>query len=368
MNGNRSGEVASIVSRSFGLSALITAVIAACLLFVLWAPLSQYLGIYLDPSLRGMICAITIMLAANLVIPEVFRGMLFSRLANLVGSTAFNVMFATMVGFCLLVSTQLPLSTILLLLATALLIATIAGSILFFIKAPRPRVPSSASLLSILVTSSPFLTSHIGSFVMLNGDLWVASNSFGPDDAGVYGAASRLALMVGIPSQIGISVIIGNIAHLAALNLRSDIESVARRAATVFALSGLVIALPFVCFGAPLMRAVYGAGFETGGALLATLAVGQLVSTVGGAAQSVMMLSGGQRRVMLLTVGFAFLNYFVASHFGAAHGLIGIAAVYAAGLGAYSCSLILSARLMLGIRTIPSLVELKSIVRLSGHI
>lgn len=298
---------------------------------------------------------ISVLLSANLVAPEILRATLYTRAANVVGNALTNSVMATLVLLLSLFVAHTDLNIALGAMALSLVVGILANIAIFCSSPYFGRWAPSIPVTTLIMTSVPFVTSHVGSFVMLNGDLWVASASFGSAAGGAYGAASRLALLVGIPAQIGISVVIGQIAHLAAAGKKSDIEGVARQAANLFALTGGAIALPFIAFNSAIMALVYGAPFAEAGTLLAILSVGQFASTVGGPAQSVMLMSGGQRVVMTLTIAFAALNFLTASALSQSFGIVGIAIAYALGLCGYTIALIVSARVVLGIWTIPTM-------------
>ncbi|WP_280949662.1 lipopolysaccharide biosynthesis protein [Pseudorhizobium pelagicum] len=319
-----------------------------------WPSVSGLLDIGISSSNRYIMVILVPALALNLVLPEVFRGIRWTRVANAVGPPIYNILFATVLATVgVLFHGSVDLNYV---FVTLLASAGVSISVAAFITLATPLwhwKSTEISLKRIVSASVPFLFTQLGTFLMLNSDVWLIAGKLGPEEAGVYGAASRLALMVGIPAQIGISVILGRIAQLAAVNNNAGIENTAREAAFAFTIFGAAIAVPFIFYGNGTMTAVYGPAFGEGGLLLGILALGQLTTAIAGPAQSVMMMNGGATAMMLLTLCVATFNILLGYVIGLSFGAVGVALCYCAGLASYAGMAVLLVRRKLGIWTLP---------------
>jgi O-antigen/teichoic acid export membrane protein len=354
----KSAQMLPLVCKISGIVAVLSIVFSFVTFILAWPFLSEWLNITIGYRSRILVAASVPLIAINLVLPEVFRGIQWTRVANAVGAPIYNLLLA-----CVLATTWASFSTsinlqFVFVILSLSMVASIGIAVLLMLATPLWQwSPTEISFTTILRVSTPFMLTQLGTFFMLNSDVWLVAGKLGPEDAGVYGAASRLALMVGIPAQIGISVVLGRIAQLAASKNNGAIEKTAREAAFAFTIFGSVIAIPFVLFGSGSMMAVYGSSFSDGGLLLSVLALGQLTTAIAGPAQSVMMMTGGATSMMLVTVGVAALNVTAGYFVGISYGAVGVALCYCIGLVSYAGMSVLLVKQKLGIWTLPKIPD-----------
>lgn len=125
-------------------------------------------------------------------------------------------------------------------------------------------------------------------------------------DVGVFGAASRLALLMSFLLAAANNVIAPKFAELYA---RGDIDSL-HKVARHSALLNTLLAIPFflilVFFGAELL-ALFGKEFTRGAGMLAVLAVGQLVNLATGSVGNLLLMTGHEGVFRNLTIACSVL-------------------------------------------------------------
>jgi O-antigen/teichoic acid export membrane protein len=190
-----------------------------------------------------------------------------------------------------------------------------------------------------------------GGFVTQQIDLWALSQFHPHAQAALYGAASRLALLAGLPKLI----IEGSIPPLvASLVLRSDREglrSLVQASATISGIPAFLYFLVAVLAGPLVLRVVYGAPYSAAWSILAVLSAGQLFFTLVGSPTIVLVMAHRQWDVLAILVlaGIASLVMtWLASRFGSP---VDVAIASALGMVVQSVALVVAVRVRLGIFT-----------------
>ena len=116
------------------------------------------------------------------------------------------------------------------------------------------------------------------------------------DDAGVYGAATRVALLVTFV-LISVNTVVSP--KFAELHAKGEIEAlarIARRFALLVTLATSPILLTLI-FAGDLVMGLFGPEFARGGLALAILASGQAVNALTGSAGALLMMTGHERDI-----------------------------------------------------------------------
>lgn len=134
--------------------------------------------------------------------------------------------------------------------------------------------------------------------VLLLG-VWASS-----DEVGVYGAASRVAMLVSLMLATINNVIAPKFAELYARGAMDELGSTARRSALLISLIASPVFLVLI-FGGPWIMRMFGAEFEGGALVLAILVVGQAVNLMTGSVGYLLMMSGNADSMQRITSGTA---------------------------------------------------------------
>lgn len=129
----------------------------------------------------------------------------------------------------------------------------------------------------------------------------------GPEAAGPYSVASRLALTVALASAAVASLVGPDLARHAAARDRHALQHSAGRAALLGA--GLAAAAAIAIAGAwPILRPAFGPGFDAATAPLAILLLGQAGIAAAGAAGGLLAVAGHNRAIISISFGSVILD------------------------------------------------------------
>jgi len=121
------------------------------------------------------------------------------------------------------------------------------------------------------------------------------------EDVGIFGAATRVALLVSFFLMAVNTVIAPKFAELYAVD---DIEAIGRLS-RIFALLTTVATGPLfllLILEGDTVMGLFGPEFSKGGAALAILAIGQIVNTASGSVAYLLMMTGNEKDVMIASV------------------------------------------------------------------
>jgi O-antigen/teichoic acid export membrane protein len=257
---------------------------------------------------------------------ETFRGFHDIRLASLLGDPLRSVLMA--VGFVVLKvavdSTSLR-TAVLVSLGASLVTCVLAGALL------RPKVRSLHARARrvrpsmVLAIAIPLTLTDLTGMIVAQGDVWVVG-AFRPlADVGVYGAASRLVIMMSLPLFVMNGVVAPMIAELWAQGRTRALETMLRGATTLATIPSLLGFVVVALAGGSIMRIAYGHRFASGGHILAILAFGVAFGVAAGSCNFALIMTGHHRIVAVvsaITLVVAVGGEIVGAHLG---GMTGIA-------------------------------------------
>ncbi len=282
-----------------------------------------------SPLLGGVLVLAGAWLVASALqglLAETLRGFQNFGLATLFGGLLVNAFSLIVFGGAWLWDTHPSLAWV-----VVSTVSLTSGSCLVAGLVVRRRVralgPAGDSpMTEILAVSWPLLITSIASFMVGTGvDLWVVGAYGNQADVAVYGAASRLALLLATPFLIVGQVVPPIIAELHAGGKRHQLERSVRAVSTVATLPALLVMGVFVVAGGTIMGLVYGSYYARGAAVLAVLSGARVFAVATGSSGTALMMTGHQRMMMGITVTTGFLS--VGAELVLVHpfGMIGVA-------------------------------------------
>lgn len=234
---------------------------------------------------------------------EAFRGLQRFDLATLLDAVIIDVLWATCFGALYAVGAHVTLAmTIAISVATTTLLVFVAGYMLLR-RTMRLTGEGRVGRGEILEIAWPSLITNVASYFLSTGvDLLVLA-AFRPErEVAVYGAATRLVVLVATPLWILRGVLPPLIAELHAQGKQRELERTLRAGATLAGLPSLLILLVFVLFGRSVMDLLYGSFYGQGALILTLLSFGRLVSVWAGASGVTLIMTGHQKAMMYLTL------------------------------------------------------------------
>jgi O-antigen/teichoic acid export membrane protein len=213
---------------------------------------------------------------------------------------------------------------------------------------PRHGAPFGTG--EILRHGAPFMLVRLNVWITAGADLWVLGMFRPPEEVAVYGAASRMALLAGIPLMVCNAVLAPTVADLYSRRQIERLEKVVRAAATMAAAPSALVVLMFVLFGDRLLALLFTDAYRAGYPVVVCLALGQWVNVAFGSCAISLTMTGHQRDVMIASTATAAATI-VGFYLVAPYGTLAVAGVVSGSLVFYNVIVSLIARRRLGIRT-----------------
>ena len=160
--------------------------------------------------------------------------------------------------------------------------------------------------------------------VMQRADVLIVGAQLGTQAAGVYSAATKLALLVSFGLTAVNAWVAPAIADLHARGERAELQRVVRLAARGVTAFTLPVALGTVCAGGWLLG-LFGPAFESGWAALSILCLGQLVNALLGPVGYLMTMTGNQSEAARILGVSALANVVLCALLTPRFGIVGAA-------------------------------------------
>ncbi len=204
----------------------------------------------------------------------------------------------------------------------------------------------------LLRWGSTFALATLASVTVPQAGVWLLALVAPVEEVAVFSVAVRIAVLVAVPTAIGMRTLAPRIAAAAATDRLPALEEPVRRfavwstAATALAVAALAVA------GPALLPALFGAGYDAALPAALLMCAGVLVNAWTGPCSVVLSHAGQERDVALsaLVSSVAFAG--LAAWWGAGWGGNGVAAAAAVGMAGRNLFLAWAAHRTLGIRTI----------------
>ena len=156
----------------------------------------------------------------------------------------------------------------------------------------------------VMSDAVPILGISLTTFVLLSADIWILGALGSQAEVAVYGATSRLVLLVAMPLLITNLVAPPIVAEMYAQGKMEKLQRTLRTFSTLAGAPSLLVLLAFMFLGGPVLGLVYGEYYRSGAAVLVLLSAAKMVAVWSGSCGMVLQYTGHQRsmlRVNLLT-------------------------------------------------------------------
>ena len=163
---------------------------------------------------------------------------------------------------------------------------------------PEPKIFAARAWVG---ASLPFLLLEALQLAMLNLDVLALNLFVAPAEIGVYFAAGRIISLIGFIHFAVTAVAMPRFAALEASGRRADILPFLHLTQTWTFIPSLIGAAILIAIGKPVL-ALFGAGFAEAYPLMYVLALGLIMRSLAGPAQSLLMAAGHQRSANLIVL------------------------------------------------------------------
>ena len=290
--------------------------------------------------------------ALRSLVVETFRGFQRFGLATIFDSLLTDVLTALALGGLLFARVDTSLNDVVAIsLAFAVVAAAIAGSLL--VRRVRTLRGDGAVVgREIFSMAWPVLITDVSIYLLGTGVDLLILGAFRPlSEVAIYGAASRLMMLVVTPYRVLQGVVPPIIAELYAKGRKRELERVLRASATIAGIPAAIALVVFLLFGAGIMGLIYGPFYRQGATILAILSAGRLIAVWTGSCGLALMMTGHQRAMMAITICWGITSItaglLVAPRFGG----VGLAAATAVTASMQNLVQLYVARRKLGIST-----------------
>jgi len=197
--------------------------------------------------------------------------------------------------------------------------------------------------LPILALDGLLVTMHQCDILLLK---WMSTSS----STGIYSVTVQLGRVAALILIVANSVITPRFAALHAAGRIDELQRLVMWSArTVTALTA-VLALALVVFG-ELALSVYSPGFEAGYPALVVLVIGQAVNAMAGSVGFLLIMTGNERDVLVISAGVAVLNLVLNMVLIPGLDMLGAAIASAVAVSAWTLPLVVFVRIRLGINS-----------------
>ncbi len=325
-------------------------------------------------AVTGLVAVWMVVVALQLLMAEIFRGLHDIRLASIFFSLGNGVLLTISLGVLWLLKDRTSLSSVLLLaIGSSLASAAFAGWLLHRKVASFPssegETASAEGLGAIMRLAWPLLLMNVTLFAVGQGyvDLWIVGAFRPEEDVALFGAAARAVMLVVLPILVVNSVVSPMIAGMYARGESSGLERALRISATLATIPALLTWMVLSLLGGPVLGLLFGPFYREGAVVLALLSTGQLTNVLVGACGTTLTMTGHQRVAMIITLGGGLVIIFGSFLLVVPYGITGVAAATASGVVVTNVAYWLAVRRKTGMWTHAGFGELLYLLRAAAN-
>jgi O-antigen/teichoic acid export membrane protein len=271
-----------------------------------------------------------VILGTQGLVAESFRGFHDIRLATLFGGVFTSVLSGLLFAGLWLIQGHSDLGQIVTFSIVAAATNVLIGFLFLRIKLEPKGLEPDLTARTVLGIAWPIWITNLALVVLTQADLWIVGMFRAQEEVAIYGAAARFAVIVSMPLMIVNAIVPSLIADLYTKGAKNDLRDALRASASVAVIPAFFVLAIFIFFGTPILGIVYGDHYRDGAIVLALLGVGQFVNVWAGSCGMVLLMTGNQALMMLISIACGVINISAAVLVVDGYGLNGVAAVAAA--------------------------------------
>lgn len=294
----------------------------------------------------------------NAQVVQLLRGLKAFRVSESLAGLSGNALLAIMLVPAMVAGSTPSLSLILIFNSIALAAPLALGLVVLIRRMggwrgrARIRGPVSATRPGSFHRAWPVVIHSLCLYSARQADLWLVAMMYGPANAGIYAAASRVSNILSHP----LSIVNGIVAPYVAGVGRSP--GGAGKLRDILVVTGAVAAVPTLVLAAlmclepsGLLDVLFGPGYAAGYSVLLILTVGQAVNALSGSCGIALLMSHQGRVLAFISAASLALSVIAGWTLGQSMGLMGIALGFAGGVAVQNLSMWWAARSRMGLLT-----------------
>ena len=314
----------------------------------------------LTASIVSLLAAWVVVQSLQNILAEIFRGYRDIRFATLMGGIASGALFLLIIGIIFFVNIHVSLRHVIGIVIGSVCTAAIGGGIILWQRLREIQKIQIATK-DVLIVAFPLFVSSIAYFIT-QADLWIVSAFRPPEEVAIYGAATRLVLLVSMPLLLVNAVIPPILAELYVHSDHHALQNLLRATATLGGIPAIIMLIVFMIWGSDLLGLIYGAAYREGSLILILLGLGQFVNVWTGSCGYMLLMAGRQNIIMIIQVVCALMTLMLAINLVKHYGDTGVALAVMMGTAIQNVSMLIAVKRELGIWTHADLCHISSFV------
>ncbi|TJY61951.1 flippase [Sinimarinibacterium sp. CAU 1509] len=216
----------------------------------------------------------------------------------------------------------------------------------------------------VMQAAWPLWVTGITLFFITQADIWVLAFFKPTSEVATYAAASRLVALVSMSLIVVNAVIPPMISELYSQKNKTELEKLLRTTATVAGIPATLVLVLLMLNSEAIIRLVYGDKYQAGGIVMIILGVGQLVNVWAGSCGMVLMMTGHQKSMMVITIACGAITVIGALLLVVPYGAVGVATSAALGMTLQNLMQLIEAKRKTGVWSHLGLIRLQPIIDL----
>jgi len=267
-----------------------------------------------------------VLTALRALAAECFRGFEYIRLATLFEGLLTSLVFLLLTAYFYLTTDSITLDIVLWLMLSSAFVSAFSAMLVLYLQVKGFGRRAMVTLKSITNTALPLLANNILFVFVGSFGLWIAGVLGGSDDAALYGAATRLIVLMQFPLLALNAIVPPMVARMNAEGNSESMQNLLRWCATVALLFALPVMLVFLLWGDDLLGLLFGAFYSHAYWVLLLLGVGVMANAWTGYCGTVLMMTGYQSLMLKQAVLTLLVTVPLTWYCGKVFGLEGVAA------------------------------------------
>lgn len=314
-------------------------------------------------TVTALVAAWLMVSVLQILLGEILRGFQDIRLATIFGSMllggglATGVLLFVVLSLIWLEQGQTTLSTVLLIVVgSSFLIVMFAA---WTVRRKLNSLPNRANdqnqikFRELWDVAWPLLITNLTLFIVSQAGLWILGVFRTSEDIAVYGAATRLVLLVSLPLAIVNAIVPPFIAEMNAQGKKREMEQKIRALTTLAGIPAFAALAGFIFLGGATLDLVFGDYYRNGAAILAILSIGYMANVWTGSCGMVLAMTGYQKAVMSVAIVASIVTVLVGIATVVPFGAVGVAVATSLGLILQNTVMWLVAKSKVGVWTHP---------------
>ena len=315
---------------------------------------SHKLADLFDSPILFSSCGVILLLITSLSLEryfaDVFRGIRKINYAIMYDGALFSVVAFIYFVFAYWLYGALSIGEAILATASMHLIIGLAA-LLYFVVSGKISLSKYRTDLTAWVVGWKQMLAEIALYMLSEAAIIILGIYESKENVALYSLALRLIMIVRFSQFVVNAVVPPLISELNVSGEKKSLEKLLRAVATLVFYIGLVISAVFFVFGKEIISILFGPEYVHASVVLMILLVGQLANLYVGSCGQLLMMTGNQQALMIISVFVLLFTVVFSALFVGDYGIKGVACVFSGMTIIQSVLTAVSARYFVGIWT-----------------